>query len=306
MLNHQFNTSLEQLKTVVSSGKQVYGIFGSPIAHSFSPLMHNEAFKYRNINAVYLPFLVVESELKTALKTVVEGGISGLNITLPLKQVVIPLLDSITPDAKKIGAVNTIVVSNNTLKGYNTDLRGFLAPLRNYIKAMQFENAVVFGSGGAAHTVLYALLKNCKLSSVTLITIEKAQGSRLLNEAESWKKYDTILQMASFDDIKDSAEILWNSRLVINCTPLGMSGYNEDFPERFFRFLRPGQIVYDLIYTPLKTKLLYEGEKRGAIPISGLDMLIEQGAASFKLWTQQTMPIKAIKTLLLCQEKMLK
>ncbi|KPK88523.1 hypothetical protein AMJ80_10965 [bacterium SM23_31] len=283
----------------MKSGKKVYGIFGSPILHSLSPLMHNEAFAIKKLNAHYIPFEIGKSNLKAALQIVQGEGISGSNITLPLKQAVIEYLDDITPDARRIGAVNTVTFKDDKIKGYNTDIDGFIAPLKKYIEPIQYENVTVFGGGGAARTVLYALLSNYRFPHLTVITRNPARGNALLDEAETWRKHQTVLEWAGFDDVSRYSEVIWDSRLIINCTPLGMQGYGEEFPGKFVRFFRPGQVAYDLIYTPIKTLFISEAEKRGALTISGLDMLIVQGAKTFKLWTGKVMPVENIREILI-------
>lgn len=299
MINEQFAQSLKQLKAGIKSGKKVFGIFGSPISHSISPLMHNEAFTLKKLNALYIPFEVEESNLKKSLQIVRDEGVSGLNITLPLKQVVIEYLDDITHDARRIGAVNTVIFNDDKIKGYNTDVDGFIAPLKKYIEPIRYENVTVFGGGGAARTVLYTLLSNYRFPHMTVITRNPARGNILLDEAESWRKHQTVLEWTGFDNVPRYSGVIWDSRLIINCTPLGMQGYGEEFPRKFVRFFRPGQVAYDLIYTPPKTLFISEAEKRGAVTISGLDMLIIQGAKTFKLWTGNVMPVEKIREILI-------
>ena len=298
MLNNHFSKSLKQLRSAIKSGKKVYGIFGSPILHSLSPLMHNEVFKLKNLDALFLSFKVDKIELKEALAIVKNEGISGLSITLPLKENIIDLLDNLTPDAKRIGSVNTIDFKNKKLKGFNTDLQGFLNPLLKYIEPIKYESVAVFGSGGAARTVLYALLRNGIFPAIRLISRNAETSNRLLDEAEGWKKHPTMLEWVNFDDLSHYSEAIWESRLVINCTPLGMKGFSGEFPATLSRFFRPGQVAYDLIYSPLRTSFLVEAEKRGALILSGLDMLVGQGAKAFRIWTGKVMPQEKIKDLL--------
>jgi len=298
MLNVDFLSSLDQLREARKTGKKVYGIFGSPISHSLSPLMHNEVYKLKDLDAMFLSFKVEKAELNEAINIVKNEGISGLSITLPLKENIIDLLDEISPDAKKIGSVNTIDFKNNRLKGFNTDLQGFLNPLLQYIEPIKYESVVVFGSGGAARTVLFALLRNGAFPAIRLISRNAESSNKLLDEAEGWKKHSTMLEWVNFKDFTHYSEAIWESRLVINCTPLGMKGYSNDFPGSLSRFFRPGQIAYDLIYSPLKTTFLVEAEKRGALTLSGLDMLVGQGAKAFSIWTGKVMPQDKIKNVL--------
>lgn len=298
MLNNQFSKSLKKLRSAVKSGKKVYGIFGSPISHSLSPLMHNEVFKIKKIDALFLSFEVDKKELREALNIVKKEGVSGLSITLPLKENIIDLLDELTPDSKRIGSVNTIDFKNKKLKGFNTDLPGFLNPLLKHIEPIKYESVAVFGSGGSARTVLYALLRNGVFPAIRLISRNAETSNKLLDEAEGWKKHPTMLEWVNFDDLSHYSEAIWESRLLINCTPLGMKGYSSEFPATLSRFFRPGQIAYDLIYSPLKTSFLVEAGKRGAFTLSGLDMLVGQGAKAFGIWTGKVMPQEKIKNIL--------
>ncbi|MFC1556709.1 shikimate dehydrogenase [candidate division KSB1 bacterium] len=284
--------------TAISRGKKVYGVFGSPVSHSLSPFMHNESFRLKRIDAEYIAFHVDRKELKAAVDAVKREGISGLNITLPLKEEVCSLLNSITPEGKNIGAVNTLDFNESGIKGYNTDVGGFNEPLRNTVQPIIHEDVTVFGGGGSARTVLYTLLKRYPFPKINLITRSEQQGNELLDEAENWKKYQTILEWCGFNDIKKAAEVLWESRLLVNCTPIGMKDYDGEFPEKIVRFFRPGQIAYDLIYTPYHTTFLNAAEQRGAQTIHGLEMFIHQGARAFRIWTGKKMPVKPITQLL--------
>jgi len=298
-MNQHITAHLDQIEAEISAGKRVYGIFGSPIEHSLSPLMHNTAFALKSIGAVYFPFRVKKKELKNALESIRDAGVSGLNITLPLKEAIREHVDELTPAARKTGAVNTLVIKGDYIKGYNTDLNGFKAPLSGIAEPLKYENVVVFGGGGAARTVLYALLSGYSFPRLTLITRNAVQGNRLLDEAEGWKKHQTMLEWADFNDTRNTAEIIWDSRLLVNCTPLGMKDMHETFPERLTRFFRPGQVAYDLIYIPLKTPFLQAAERRGLHTISGLSMFVEQGAKAFRIWTGKIMPKREITTMLI-------
>ena len=296
MQNVQFSESLKNVQSAVKSGKKVYGIFGSPIAHSLSPLMHTEAYKFNKLNAVYIPFYVEKSDLEKSLSTALNYGVEGLNITLPLKESIVQYLDEVSPEANKIGSVNTVHYSQGKTKGHNTDLEGFIAPLRDHVEAIRYDGVTIFGSGGSARTVLYALLSNCSFPQITLITRNKEKGNKLLDTAEEWKQEKaTVLEWADFEDLSHYSERIWESKLLINCTPLGMKGNPNEFPDHIARFFHPGQIAYDLIYTPLHTSFLNKAEKHGALTQSGLDMFINQGAISFNIWTGMEMPKAPIR-----------
>lgn len=297
-MNSDFEKSFLRLREAREAHKKVFGVFGSPIAHSLSPTMHNEAFRLNGIHAIYLPFHVKREELGEGLRIVKEADISGLNITLPHKSAVTEYLDDMTGEAKAIGSVNTITIKDGTLKGYNTDITGFIAPLKESVEAIKYEDVVVFGGGGAARMVLFALLHHYTFPKIALFTRNPQQGNQLLDEAEYWKQHGTMLEWVNFNDTKTAAEYIWESRLIVNCTPLGMSGYPEEFPISLARFFRPGQIVYDLVYNPFRTSFITAGEQRGAVVIHGLSMFIQQGAEAFRLWTGTDMPVKHVSAVI--------
>ncbi len=290
-----------KIRPEIESGKNVFGLFGFPVSHSLSPLMHNKAYNLTNIDAVYLPFSVDVPDLELALKEVFDSGLTGLNVTIPLKEHIEQYLDDISPEAAGIGSVNTIHFANGKRKGYNTDLEGFLTSLREHVKPIEHEQVTVFGSGGVARTVLFGLLHNFNFPQLTMITRieDKKQAENLLDNAEKWKKGSTMLDWVELNNSAELGEHIWESRLLVNCTPLGMKSFKQDFPDYCTRFFRPGQIAYDIIYTPLRTSFIQNAEKRGALTLSGLDMFIHQGAQSFKIWTGIDMPIDPIKELLL-------
>ncbi|MFC1493117.1 shikimate dehydrogenase [candidate division KSB1 bacterium] len=298
MISKNFSGFLRLLEKGVSTGKQVYGVFGNPVSHSLSPFMHNEAFRMKNMNALYLPFEVPVNELQQCLKMVSEAGISGLNITIPLKEAVVQHLDDLSPEVKKTGSANTISFRNGRLKGDNTDIDGFLRPLKQYAEPIKYESAVVFGSGGSARAVLFALLRNYNFPYIYLIARDREKADKLLDEAELWKKGQTFLEYRDFKKSTAAADAIWESRLLVNCTPLGMKSVKTPFPSDITRFFRPGQIFYDLIYNPLRTPILIEGERHGGLTISGLSMFVEQGAKSFRIWTGKVMPRKKIYEIL--------
>ncbi|MFC1555539.1 shikimate dehydrogenase [candidate division KSB1 bacterium] len=302
-MNKEFIQNIKKVEYLKKNGKSVFGIFGDPVSHSLSPLMHNNSFSIKKITAEYLPFYVKKAEVKEAMRIALDTGIDGLNITIPHKSSVIPLLDEIHPAAKKIGAVNTIVFREGKSKGFNTDVDGFILPIKQYIELIKYEDVTVFGGGGSARAVLFAMLQNFSFPKINLLTRNEKKGNKLLDEAEYWKKHGTILEWCDFSNSIQAAEYIWESRLLINCTPIGMTGNNAEFPFSLARFFRPGQVAYDLIYTPLETSFLRESEKRGGQTISGLEMLIQQGAKAFRIWTGKTMPVKEIRSIL--KEKLL-
>lgn len=275
----------------ITSQTQVTGVIGHPISHSLSPLMHNRVFEYLDLDWVYLPFDVAPQNLEEAIKGMRGLGIRGLNVTIPHKERVIPFLDEVSPEAETIEAVNTILNEEGKLIGYNTDVPGFVRPLKDFEEKLRGKKAVILGAGGASRAVIYALLKHFDLNQISVInrTLEKAE--RL---AERFRGEGCEIRAFGLTE-ENLEEQVPSASLVVNCTSVGM------FPEvngcviKGKRLLKKGQIVYDLVYNPLETRLLKLAKERGAIPIPGLEMLLQQGAESFKIWTGVQMPLDSIR-----------
>ncbi|MDQ7818763.1 MAG: shikimate dehydrogenase [Melioribacteraceae bacterium] len=266
---------------------KIVGILGHPIKHSYSPLMHNIAFELSNLNYIYLPFDVPLNSLRDSLKGIIALGIKGFNVTLPLKEKIIPLLKDISDEASMIGSVNTVLNDDGVLRGYNTDVLGIIESLNPYKDYLQGANVSIIGAGGAARSVIYALIRNFKIDKINII-------NRTEQIAESLKEYFASKML--FNNIKayqlvppDVVKILKDSQLIVNTTPIGMNPEIDDsattIPESFVK----DQIVFDVVYTPVKTKFLKLAEQQGAKTITGLSMFVEQGARSFEMWTGEKM-----------------
>ena len=271
---------------------KIIGIIGHPIKHSYSPLMHNIAFELAGLNYIYLPFDVPTSLLKDSLKGIIALGIKGFNVTLPLKEKIIPLLKDVSEEASIIGAVNTVVNDDGVLRGFNTDVIGVVESLNPYRDDLQNANVTVIGAGGAARSVIYALIRNFKVGQINII-------NRTEQIAESLKEYFSSKML--FNKIKayhlvppDVVKVLQDSKLIVNTSTIGMFPDIDDsattIPESFFK----DQVVFDVVYTPVKTKFLKIAEQQGATVITGLKMFVEQGAHSFELWTGQKMETEKV------------
>ncbi|MDP4172737.1 MAG: shikimate dehydrogenase [Bacteroidota bacterium] len=270
----------------------IIGIIGHPIKHSYSPLMHNISFEIKNLNYIYLPFDVPINTLKAAIKGMVALGIKGFNITLPHKENIIAYLRNVSEEASIIGAVNTVVNDNGILSGYNTDVNGVYETLLPYKDEITGQKVSIFGAGGGARSVIYTLIRNFKPEKIQIINRTEQKG-------ESLREYFSTRM--HFTDIKsyelippDLVDVLRDSKLIINTTSVGMYPNVDDsvtsIPQSFVK----GQVVFDLIYNPLKTRLLQLAESQGATVIDGLRMLVHQGAKSFELWTGEEMPVEKI------------
>jgi shikimate dehydrogenase len=272
---------------------KITGVIGHPIGHSLSPTMHNAAFEMLKLDYAYLAFDVVPQYLTEALQGIVALGIAGVNVTVPHKEAVIPLLDDLSSDARAIGAVNTIVNEGGKLSGHNTDLYGFVEMMKPFQKAVEGEEMSVIGAGGAARAVVYGLTTHYKPKVIHLLnrSLERANSLR-----EFFARSIGFGQIDVVDLYMPSAEtMLTQSKLVVNTTPLGMAPKDDDCPVREQSVFRKGQILVDLVYNPPETKLLRLAKLSGATTVSGVEMLLHQGARSFELWTNRRMPVDAVR-----------
>jgi shikimate dehydrogenase len=260
---------------LIDGTTQVFGILGRPVAHSLSPAMHNAAFREVGLNAVYVAFPV--ADLAQAVAGLRGLQIPGVSVTIPLKEDIIPLLDEIDPQAEKIGAVNTVVNREGHLTGYNTDWRGALLALTEKTE-IAGQRVLILGAGGAAKAIAFAVLDKGGQVAITDVDMAKAL-------ALSRKLWVEVVAPHHLEDYP--AEIL------INATPVGMEPQSGGIPLAPDLLGRYG-VVMDIVYKPLKTRLLQEAAARGCQVIDGLRMLIHQGAAQFELWTGRPAPLEVM------------
>jgi 3-dehydroquinate dehydratase / shikimate dehydrogenase len=273
--------SLRELKHLYRAHRlnrqtRVYGVIGNPIAHSLSPLLHNTAFVARNINAVYLPFLV--KDLRDFLKAVPEFGVRGFSVTLPHKQNILEHLDACEPLAAEIAAVNTVTVRHDgSLYGCNTDYVGVLRALEKKLHLAR-SRVLILGSGGSARAAAFALARS---GAVVCICARRESAARELARAVGGEVIPRrALRAASFD-------------AVLNATPVGMHPHAAISPLTS-RELHC-RIVMDLIYRPERTQLLKLAAHKGIATVSGVEMFLAQGIAQWEIWMQRRAPESAMR-----------
>jgi len=268
---------------------RIYGLMGDPVEHSVSPAMQNAAFEARGLDAVYLPFKVKSQELQPAIQGIRALNIQGLNVTIPHKVAVIPFLDELDPLAENIGAVNTIVNEEDSLKGFNTDASGFLKALLSEGIQPERKNVVILGAGGAARAIAFILADRGANLIILNRHIEAAQdlADRIVNlfrrEVQALEMKPGNLQTA-----------LKSGDIIVNTTSVGMSPGLSETPVPP-SLIQRGQVVFDIIYNPVRTRLMDESKKRGAKVIGGVEMLVQQGAAAYEHWTGQEAPIEVMR-----------
>ncbi|WP_209122961.1 shikimate dehydrogenase [Alkalihalobacillus sp. BA299] len=257
---------------------KLFGLIGHPVGHSMSPSMHNDAFRLLNQEHHYHAFDVSEKDLEAAVTGIRALEISGFNVTIPHKVEVIKYLDEVDAEAKLIGAVNTVVNVSGRLIGYNTDGEGYLQSLLK-TTGDQLHNmkVLVIGAGGAARAV-YTVLSRYSVSELHIANRTKEKARHLATECNQRRIEGTVWSLEEAEEQLDLFD------LIINTTSVGMSPRVAELPIQLDK-LKADAVVSDLIYNPLKTKLLQEAEAKGATIINGVGMFVEQGALAFEKWT---------------------
>lgn len=261
-----------------------YLLFGHPVEHSWSPLMHNTALKYYGMDARYYAINLQSNELADLASFLHNENFKGANITIPYKEMLFDYMDTIDTAAREIGAVNTIVKKDNYLKGTNTDYLGFLHPIEENGYQIEGMSAVVFGTGGASKSIVVALIE---MGIQTVFLVSRSPQARNTYDDNEQVQIVSYSNWTSFLD---------EVTLIVNATPLGMHPNIDKSPVRDTeKQLLAGRICYDIVYNPIRTKFLRQAEDAGAKTIDGLEMLIQQGSESFKLWTGKPFPTDKVR-----------
>ena len=273
---------------MTSGTARICGVIADPIGHTVSPAMHNAAFEQAGIDYLYVPFQVKKEELGKAIAGMRALNIRGLNVTIPHKVAVIPFLDDLDDLAQRIGAVNTIVNDDGVLRGYNTDATGFLQSLLEREIEPRGKTVVILGAGGAARAISFILAE---------------RGAKLTILNRTWDKAkelaDRVSQLCHSEaqglklDRDNLSTVLNKANILVNTTSIGMSPNIEETPVAA-DLLKP-VIVFDIVYNPIKTRLLREAEAAGAEIISGVEMLVWQGVLAFEKWTGLKAPVEIMR-----------
>ena len=274
------------------SGKAIVcGVIGDPIEHTMSPVMHNAAFKKLGIDYLYVPFRVRREELGRAVEGMRALNIRGLNVTIPHKVEVISFLDKVDSRVDKIGAVNTIVNDDGVLTGYNTDGTGFLRALLERGVEPEGKNVVILGAGGASRGISFILAERGAHLVILNRQLELDWAEEMAHRiSQTFNKEVKALVLNE----GNLAEVLERAEILVNATSVGMSLNIDETPVPA-RLLKPGLVVFDIVYNPIKTRLLREAEAAGAQTIGGIDMLVWQGALAFERWTGREAPLDLMR-----------
>lgn len=273
---------------LITGTTTVVGVFGYPVAHSLSPVMHNAAFAELGLDWVYVPFAVASEALASAVVGVRALGIRGVNVTIPHKRAILSLVDRLTPEAEAIGSVNTVAVTADGILGHSTDGPGFLRALRERGFEVAGSRAVVLGGGGAARAVIGALAA-AGVGELTIVTRHPERAVDLPHLAVRQGVAPLQVHLLPWDGpVRDA---LARADLLVNATPIGMAPHDIDRLPVSAEWLPASLWVYDLVYTPRETALLRAAMARGCQTIDGVAMLVYQGAEAFTLWTGLPAPV---------------
>ena len=265
---------------------RLYGLLGNPVSHSLSPFIHNEGFRRLSLNARYLAFSVIEEDLESTLFALRKMGVGGLNLTMPLKEAVLPLCDSLSKEARLSSSINTLVFSENGKRtGCSTDGIGFFRALEAENGSVKDKKLCLMGLGGAGKAILSRAVYT-ELSEIRLLqrasSIEKNRCFIERVKEETGKK----ILLGSYEE--NLAEFLEQSDILVNASNVGMREEASLIPE--VKLLHKGLFVADCIYHPFETKLLSQAREAGLRYMNGLPMLFYQAVEAFRLWTGKSFP----------------
>jgi len=267
---------------MIDSYTKPIALIGNPARHSLSPKIQNHFIRTYNQNAVYLVFEFSENNLREAFCGAKNLGFVGLNVTMPYKEKIYKMVDKLDSTSSITKSVNTVKFEGEgrISEGFNTDVNGFLISLKDKKFKWEGKNCLVIGAGGAARSAVYGILKN----PVRTLYLCNKTKKKALDILKIFKKIssDRIEVISNLNDIKDDTK---NIDLIVNCTPMGMdlSDYKKLLPVPENWDLK-GKFVFDMVYNPVKTRFIDKAIREGAEIITGIDMLINQAAYSFKIW----------------------
>ncbi len=266
---------------MMDSETELYGVIGSPIRHSLSPVMHNAAFEKVGVNAVYLAFEVQKEKLRECMEGIKALDIRGVNVTIPHKIHVMEFIDELDDLAARIGAVNTVVNKKGILGGYNTDCSGAMKAIEK-LTGIKDKNIAVLGAGGAARAIAFGVVDR----GGNIFILNRTVGKAKQLAEDTGGNYGGLNELERLQG-DEGIDIL------INTTPVGMFPHtgSSPVPKKLLRDM----VVMDAIYNPIETRLLEDAQSNGCQIISGVEMFINQGADSFKLWTGKKTPIKSMR-----------
>ncbi len=278
---------------------ELYGIFGYPLSHTLSPAMHEAAFRKLGIDANYIVLELIPAAFKKLMRRSSKLSLSGFNVTVPYKETVMQYLDTVRPEARAIGAVNTAYRRGKRWVGTNTDMEGFLLVLKKDGGFRPFgKRAVILGAGGAARAVVYGLSKE-KAREILMADCFPEKARKIASDmGKLFPRVNYEAVLAGTEEVKES---LQKADVIINATPLGLRPRDPRvIPDSWIPKARvKRQFFMDLIYNPAMTPFLKSAKKKGHKTLNGLGMLLYQGARAWERWTKRKAPVEVMRQALL-------
>ncbi len=274
----------------ISASTQFCAVIGNPVAHSLSPAIHNAAYEHLDLDFVYVACPV--EDVKGALAGMrAMKNFRGMSVTIPHKSEVMKYVDEIAEVDRSIGAINTVIHEGDKLIGLGTDGSGALKALVDSGVEVDGKNILMLGAGGAARAISFTLAWNTKLGQLTILDINEALLQGLTTDLETGT--DAVIKSGSLNE-SSVAAAMDNADVIINCTPVGMHP-NVDASLISPDLFRPEQVVFDVVYTPLETKLQAEAKARGLKAIPGIEMFVNQAVLQFERFTGVDAPVEVMR-----------
>ena len=282
----------------ISGSTALYCLIGSPVGHSGSPAMYNYSFQKLGIDSAYVAFDISEEKAPDAIAAFKTLNIRGANVTMPCKSAVVKYMDELSPAARIIGAVNTIINDGGKLTGHITDGVGFVRNLKEHGVDVKGKKITVLGAGGAAT----AIVVQCALDEakeINIFNIKDVFYQKAEKTIENIKKEapECVVNLCDLEDIQKLNEQIASSDILVNATRVGMHPSEDKSPIKDTNVFRKELVVADVVYNPKKTKLLEDAEAAGCTIVPGIGMLLWQGAEAFKLYTGLEMPTDEVNEL---------
>lgn len=279
----------------IKGSTRLIALLGKPVKHSKSPYMHNQSFEILDLDFAYMAFEIEDYEIEKTIEAMKILNAKGFNITMPYKEKVMKFLDQIDEQAKIIGSVNTVLNHNGKLIGYNTDGKGFIKSIEEKNIKFKGEKIVILGSGGAARAIAIQLAFE-GAGEILIVNRRREKAEIIVNTIN---KSISKIKARSIELNEDFLKAeLKDAKILVNTTPVGMNDSIDKSLIMDIESLHRDLFVADIIYNPLKTKLLSQAEKIGCKTMNGMNMLIYQGALAFKIWTGKDMPKSIIEDIL--------
>ncbi len=289
------------MKTSITGKTRLVALLGSPVSHSKSPAMQNAAFAATGVDLAYMAFDVGINSVEQAVQALRTLNVRGANVTMPLKKVICPLLDQLSPAAELAGAVNTIVNDDGVLTGHITDGEGYMMSLADEGVPYAGKKMTIVGAGGAATAVaIQAAMEGVRSISI-FNTRDEFFENGLLTVGKLSQRFGCKAQMFDLLDRQRLRQEIADSDIFINGTPIGMESTHDQSVIEDLSYFHPGLVVSDLIYVPAETKLVKLARSAGCKTVTGLGMQLFQGVSAFKLWTGKSMPIDVARSALFGQ-----